>query len=237
MQNQAIPGCSRGGAVAIVQRFGAALNLNVHIHVLVIDGVFAPDGAGGVRFCPAEPMGAGDVASLFTTIERRIGKLLARRGVSDGGEGFDASDRYVDEAPTLAGLTDGTTHLVFEPVELLERLAALTPRPRINLADAGGADSRDGGDPAHPASSGPAGHGAGDAARARPSAAVRRRRRSPAERRLNPTARHDQPRDHVSTRGSAGGVPPAYPTHVSWAHRPWLTIVPSPHRVRESARR
>ena len=29
--------------------------------------------------------------------------------------------------------TDGTTHLVFEPAELLERLAALVPRPRINL--------------------------------------------------------------------------------------------------------
>jgi len=28
---------------------------------------------------------------------------------------------------------DGTTHLRFDPVELLERLAALTPRPRINL--------------------------------------------------------------------------------------------------------
>ena len=28
---------------------------------------------------------------------------------------------------------DGTTHLPFEPVELLEPLAALTPRPRINL--------------------------------------------------------------------------------------------------------
>ncbi len=28
---------------------------------------------------------------------------------------------------------DGTTHLLFEPVELLARLAALTPRPRINL--------------------------------------------------------------------------------------------------------
>jgi hypothetical protein len=28
---------------------------------------------------------------------------------------------------------DGTTRLVFEPLELLERLAALTPRPRINL--------------------------------------------------------------------------------------------------------
>ena len=28
---------------------------------------------------------------------------------------------------------DGTTHLEFEPLDLLARLAALTPRPRINL--------------------------------------------------------------------------------------------------------
>jgi Putative transposase len=29
--------------------------------------------------------------------------------------------------------SDGTTSVVFDPIELLERLAALTPRPRINL--------------------------------------------------------------------------------------------------------
>ena len=29
--------------------------------------------------------------------------------------------------------SDGTTHLLFEPVEFLEKLAALTPRPAINL--------------------------------------------------------------------------------------------------------
>ena len=29
---------------------------------------------------------------------------------------------------------DGTTHRLFEPVEFLEKLAALTPRPEINLA-------------------------------------------------------------------------------------------------------
>jgi hypothetical protein len=29
--------------------------------------------------------------------------------------------------------SDGTTHLRFHPLELLERLASLTPRPRINL--------------------------------------------------------------------------------------------------------
>jgi hypothetical protein len=27
---------------------------------------------------------------------------------------------------------DGTTHLRFDPLELLERLAVLTPRPRVN---------------------------------------------------------------------------------------------------------
>jgi hypothetical protein len=34
----------RSGAVAIIQRFGAALNLNVHIHALVLDGVYVEDG-------------------------------------------------------------------------------------------------------------------------------------------------------------------------------------------------
>ena len=37
---------------------------------------------------------------------------------------------------------DGTSHLLFEPLEFLEKLAALTPRPRINLIlDHGGAGS------------------------------------------------------------------------------------------------
>ncbi|MBI3637331.1 MAG: transposase [Candidatus Rokubacteria bacterium] len=35
---------------------------------------------------------------------------------------------------TLKGeWANGTTHLLFEPIEFLEKLAALTPRPRINL--------------------------------------------------------------------------------------------------------
>ena len=29
--------------------------------------------------------------------------------------------------------SDGTMHVMFDPIEFLERLAALTPRPRINL--------------------------------------------------------------------------------------------------------
>ena len=46
-----VPG-GRGGAVAIIQRFGAALSLNVHVHALVLDGVY-----GGGRRDPAVPRG------------------------------------------------------------------------------------------------------------------------------------------------------------------------------------
>jgi Putative transposase len=46
----------RGGAVAIVQRFGAALNVNIHVHALVLDGVFAPNGFGGMTWHRAAPL-------------------------------------------------------------------------------------------------------------------------------------------------------------------------------------
>ncbi len=38
------------GAVTLIQRFGSALNLNVHFHMLYLDGVYAEDGYGKVRF-------------------------------------------------------------------------------------------------------------------------------------------------------------------------------------------
>jgi hypothetical protein len=74
----------RGGAVAIVQRFGGAMNLNVHAHALVIDGVFARDGAD-VHFCPAPRLTAADVADVLATIvpraapRRRSGRPEPRR--------------------------------------------------------------------------------------------------------------------------------------------------------------
>jgi len=42
----------RGGGIAVLQRFGGALNLNVHVHALVLDGVFTRARAGHVRFHP-----------------------------------------------------------------------------------------------------------------------------------------------------------------------------------------
>ena len=216
----------RGGAVAIVQRFGGALNLNVHVHALVLDGVFAKDRSGIVRFHPTPRLTTLDVAEVLATVEPRIRRLLERRGLGDRDDGAGEADAWADEAPVLAGLaavsahgtvalgrqrgtrirrlgdapeaveaptlgrcharsngfdlhaglvvpagqrerlervcryalrppvagdrvrvtgdgqvqlqlrhrwTDGTTHLVFDPLEFLGRLAGLVPRPRINL--------------------------------------------------------------------------------------------------------
>jgi len=216
----------RGGAVAVIQRFGGALNLNLHIHALVLDGVFAKDGSGVVRFHPGPRLTALDVDEVLATVEPRLTRLLARRGLGDRDDESGAPDAWADEAPVLAGLAaasvqgivalgphrgarlrrlgnapesieapapagcharangfdlhaglvvpagqreplervcryalrppvagdrlrvtddgqvqlqlrhpwaDGTTHVVFDPVEFLARMAVLVPRPRINL--------------------------------------------------------------------------------------------------------
>ena len=216
----------RGGAVAVIQRFGGALNLNVHIHALVVDGVFARNRAGALHFHPVARLTALDVAEVLATVEPGITRLLARRGLGDGEDDGSASDAWAEEAPVLAGLAaasvqgtmalgsqrgarlrrlgdapeegeapehggcqarangfdlhaglvvpagqrerlervcryalrppvteerlhlthegqvrlqlrrpwrDGTTDIMFDPVEFLGRLAVLVPRPRINL--------------------------------------------------------------------------------------------------------
>jgi len=64
---------SRAGAVSFVQRFGGALNLNVHFHCVVSDGVFARD-EGGVHFVP---LGAPADSELEAILRRVVIRLLA----------------------------------------------------------------------------------------------------------------------------------------------------------------
>jgi hypothetical protein len=94
----------RGGAVAVIQRFGGALNLNVHVHALVLDGVFARDRAGALEFHPAPRLTTLDVAEVLATVEPRIVRLLDRRGLGEGDDDGAASHAWGDEAPVLAGL-------------------------------------------------------------------------------------------------------------------------------------
>ena len=213
----------RSGTVTFIQRFGGALNLNVHFHTVALDGVFFENAAEELHFHKLPPPSDDEVARLVVTVRARILRLLSRRGILDddtfedplAGEhpvlaavyagsvrqkralgphrgwgvarvgsdpdavpvercsrrhahrdGFDlhanvavrrsrrdklerllrycarppiASERLHELPDGRIALrlkspwSDGTSHLVFEPDELLERICSLIPRPQINL--------------------------------------------------------------------------------------------------------
>jgi len=94
----------RPGSVTFVQRFGSALNLNVHFHALLLDGVYVDDNiTGAPRFVEARRPEDSDVKSLVETIAARVLRLLVKRGVIDDEEIVPGP--LVEESPTLAQLT------------------------------------------------------------------------------------------------------------------------------------
>ena len=221
----------RSGAVCFVQRFDSGLRVNVHFHMLVLDGVYARDASGELSFTELRSPTLADLERLARQLHRRILGLLRQRGAlpeldaaaDDGAmlgelsahelcvagsvqgvqalgpgkgrptprlfsepevaaterkqskrarklacryEGFSlhAGTRVAESSrfgleklcryaarPPLANerlsrlpdgrlsyslkrqWSDGSTHVVFEPGALLERLAALVPRPRFPL--------------------------------------------------------------------------------------------------------
>ena len=66
-----VPQC---GAVTFVQRFGGALNLNVHFHTLVLDGVYDP--RGDMLFLPLPPPDNDEVVRVTRSIARGTARLL-----------------------------------------------------------------------------------------------------------------------------------------------------------------
>ena len=64
----------RCGSVTFVQRFGSSLNINPHLHVLMLDGVYIAE-EQGPEFVPAPPMGDDDVQQIVQTAARRIIRL------------------------------------------------------------------------------------------------------------------------------------------------------------------
>jgi len=87
------------GAVTQIQRFGSALDLNLHLHSLVMDGVYT-DVDGCARFRPLPPPTQRDVEQLCATIARHVHRLLVRRGLADE----SAADALAEQEPLLAGV-------------------------------------------------------------------------------------------------------------------------------------
>jgi hypothetical protein len=67
--------------------------LTVHFHALGLDGVFALGADETLRFHRLPPPTDTDVARLVTAIARRIGRLLARRGLAVDADATDPPTR------------------------------------------------------------------------------------------------------------------------------------------------
>ncbi len=61
---------------SLVQRFGSALNLNPHLHVLVADGVFLCREDGSTpRFVPTPPPTRSELAAVLRTVAARVARI------------------------------------------------------------------------------------------------------------------------------------------------------------------
>jgi hypothetical protein len=215
------------GAVTLIQRFGSALNLNIHFHILFLDGVYVHRDNRPPRFQRVKAPDKGELEELVQLISQRVGRCLERQGLLeqdtesawldlDPAEDTDAMPQILGSSisyriavgpqqgrkafmirtirpldrpdPGLervarangfslhAGIScegiqkdkrerlcryisrpavavprlslsstgkvvytlktpyrDGTTQVAFEPVDFVARLAALVPKPRVNL--------------------------------------------------------------------------------------------------------
>jgi hypothetical protein len=150
-----------GGAVTLIQRFGSAANLNVHLHCLVLDGVYQCGANGAPAFVEVDAPTDDKLHALLQTAITKLMKFLTRQGVlvEDMGQTYLADpDAGGDEARTLRPLQaaavtyriafgpragqvelklktprrDGTTHLVMSPLEFMQRLAVLASRLRLH---------------------------------------------------------------------------------------------------------
>ena len=64
-----------------VQRFGGSINVNIHFHSLVPDGVYNQDATHQVRFHELPPPSDSEVEDITERIARRIMRLLEHRGL------------------------------------------------------------------------------------------------------------------------------------------------------------
>ena len=95
------------GSVTFIQRFGSAINLHVHYHVVFLEGVYLDRADQGrtPRFVTGEPPTDADIATVVQTISHRVMRKLRQLGYLEAG--LDAVvatgyDPLGDDAPELA---------------------------------------------------------------------------------------------------------------------------------------
>jgi hypothetical protein len=103
-----------------IQRFGSAANLNIHLHGLLLDGVYRRGADGVPQFVEVGSPTDDEVHALLQIIIARLIKMLTRRGVlvEDMGQTYLAEpDADREEARTLQPLQAAaiTCRIAFGP--------------------------------------------------------------------------------------------------------------------------
>jgi len=123
---------ARIGAVDFIHRFGSALNPHLHLHCVVVDGVFASTPTGDVVFHAATGLDAPAIAAAQAKVRQRLLCHFVRRGLLESdaahamqawphGGGFSVNAAVRIEAADRPGLERLLRYCARQPFAL-ERL-------------------------------------------------------------------------------------------------------------------
>jgi hypothetical protein len=95
---------AHAGSITFVQRFGGALNLNLHFHTLALDGCYVDAAGGAPRWAPLAEPSDEDVSDLLVRFVRALERRLIRLGLLDPEGLFFDRGPLQEHDPLLAGL-------------------------------------------------------------------------------------------------------------------------------------
>jgi hypothetical protein len=67
---------ARSGIVTFVQRFGSALNLNIHLHMISLDGVYTISKSGKAKFHRVNTPNQTELQTLLNRVIQRVVRRL-----------------------------------------------------------------------------------------------------------------------------------------------------------------
>ena len=72
---------AKTGAVTLIQRFGSAMNLDIHFHVLFLEGAINEHAWGGTTFTRIKAPSHSYIVELVNAISHRIARYLEKVGL------------------------------------------------------------------------------------------------------------------------------------------------------------
>ncbi len=90
------------GSITVIQRFGSALNLNVHFHALFLDGAYVTGDGGKLHFIEIPPIQTPEIQAVLKTIQTRMVRHLQKRGLIQEYESESGGSVSEDESSLIS---------------------------------------------------------------------------------------------------------------------------------------